>query len=102
LFLSLGLDSLFAIYPLRSLRQPFWKLPAVQNPQLLLAVGLGLALLAAPLALPALQGIFGFAGLRLLDIVLVAAITCGKVMLIELGKAWFLADVRRPKQVLLS
>ncbi len=102
LFLALGLDSLLAIYPLRTLRRPFWKLPPFKNPQLLLAVALGLVLLAAPLVMPQLQELFGFVSLRPLDIGIVAGITLAKIILIELGKAWFLFDVRKPKQVLVS
>jgi P-type Ca2+ transporter type 2C len=102
LFLSLGLDSLLAIYPLRSLRRPFWTLPSFRNPQLLGAVGLGLVLLLVPLLIPQLQDIFGFAALQPWETGFIVALAVAKVLLIELGKAWFLTDVRKPKQVLLS
>lgn len=102
LFLSLGLDSLLAIYPLRTLRRPFWKLPPFKNLELLVAVSFGLALLAVPLAIPQLQEIFGFIPLRLTDIGVVVGIAIAKILLIEVGKAWFLFDVRKPKQMLVS
>lgn len=102
LFLSLGLDSLVAIYPLRSLRQPFWRIPSFKNPQLIVAVAFGGALLAMPLLVPQLREVFALATLRPLDIGIVVGIAIAKVLLIELGKAWFLSDVRKPKQLLVS
>jgi len=102
LFLSLGLDSLLAIFPLRSLRQPFWRVPVFKNPQLLGAVGLGLGLLVAPLLIPQLREIFQLALLNPTHVGIVAGIAIAKILLIEVGKAWFLFDVRKPKQILLS
>ncbi len=102
LFLSLGLDSLLAIFPLRTLRQPFWRLPLLQNPRLLGAIGLGLGLLALPLLLPALREIFGLVVLSRAEIGLVFGIALAKILLVEVGKAWFLFDVRKPRQVLVS
>lgn len=102
LFLSLGLDSLLAIYPLRSLRQPFWKVPSFKNPQLLGAVGLGLGLLIAPLVIPQLREIFNFAVLSPTHVGIVVGVAIAKILLIEVGKAWFLFDVRKPRQILVS
>lgn len=102
LFLALGLDSLLAIFPLRSLRQPLWKLSAFKNPQLLVAVASGLALLLLPYFIPPLAEIFGFGTLLPFEVGLVVAICLVKVLLIEVGKSWFLRDVRKPRLALLS
>ncbi len=102
LFLALGLDSLLAIYPLRTLRQPFWQVRPFRNPYLSGAVGLGLGLLILPLATPVLQEIFSFGNLSLLDVIVITSIALVKILLIELGKIWFLADTRRYETVLVS
>lgn len=99
LWLLLGLDSLFAIYPLRSLRQPFWKLPARQNPVLLVALGVGIILLTMPIILPEARAVFGLAKPNLQELSLVVGMVAVKIFVIELGKAWFLFDVRKPRAV---
>jgi P-type Ca2+ transporter type 2C len=99
LWLALGLDSLLAIYPLRSLRQPFWKLPSFQNPVLLAAVLSGVALLVVPILLPVTRNVLGLVTLQLPEIALVIGFVAIKILIIELCKAWFLFDVRKPRAV---
>jgi len=97
LFLALGLDSLLAIFPLRSLRQPFWQLPSFKNPVLSLALVFGFVMLLSPVVLKPLHGAFGFVTLQPSDVLLVIAIAIVKIGLIELGKLYFLRDIRKVK-----
>lgn len=102
LFVSLGLDSLSAIFPLRSLRQPFWKIRLLHNPQLLGAMMLGFGLLVLPIFQSDLRAIFELSWLTASQWGLVFGLMLIKLLLIEVAKLWFLVDIRKANQMLIS
>lgn len=102
IFVMLGLDSLTAIFPLRSLRRPFWKIPPLHNPQLLGAFAFGLLALLLPVLWPQLATVFRFAGLGVSLWGLIIGAVMVKLLLIEAAKTWFLEDIRRGKAGLVS
>lgn len=102
LFVTLGLDSLTAIYPLRSLRQPFWRVKLLHNPELIGSFFVGLFLLLLPIFTPGLRLIFDFSLLTLDEWGLVLGLMFLKLLLIEVAKWWFLEDIRKENSVLVS
>jgi Ca2+-transporting ATPase len=95
IFVSLGLDSLTAILPLRSLRRPFWRIKLFHNPELIGALVLGTCLLFLPILQPDLRKIFELSVLSGSEWGLIFVITLVKLGLIEAAKAWFLVDIRK-------
>jgi Ca2+-transporting ATPase len=102
LFVSLGLDSLTAIFPLRSLRQPFWRVKLFRNPELIGAFLIGLFMLFLPIFTPGLRIIFDFSLPSLREWGLVFGLMFLKLLLIEVAKWWFLEDIRKENGVLVS
>ncbi len=102
LFVALGIDSLVVVYALRLLRKPFWKAKPWSNPGLTLAVLVGLMCLMVPQLVPALRHVFGFVLLSVEAWGLLGGVVLVKLLVIEIGKTWFLGTIRRERRFLLS
>ena len=74
MFAALGFDSFIAIFAIRSLRTPIWKINPLRNPQLMGAVIVGLGALGAAVYLPLFQKFLGTVSLGLERWVLIGAL----------------------------
>jgi Ca2+-transporting ATPase len=86
LFLSLGFDSLFAIFVVRNLRESVFKIDHRQNVFLLLSFALSFGLLLLPVYEPHLRSLFGFVTPDLTAWKVLASLTLIKFLLFEIGK----------------
>lgn len=102
LFVSIGVDSLLAVLPLRTLRRSFWHVKFFHNPQLLASLLFGFSMLFLPIFQPALRNIFDLALLTTVEWLLIVSLALVKITVIELAKFWFLTDIRKENQMLVS
>ena len=87
-FTAITLAQLFAVMALRSMRQPIWRMAPWGNLPLLYTVGLSLALHAAIVQHPVLQGLFHTVPLDALQWGLSALPALAVLFVIETGKGW--------------
>ena len=90
LFVGLGIDSLFYVFSVRSLRKNIWHYNPFSNPWLTGAVLLGLLLLGAAVYLPFLQFFLGTVPLTLFDWTLLISLGLLNVLLIEAAKWYYI------------
>jgi len=87
-FTAITLAQLLVVMALRSERQAIWRMAPWGNPALLLTVGLSLALHAAIVQSPGLQGVFHTVPLNGLQWGLCALPALGMLLVVEIRKAW--------------
>ena len=90
LFVGLGLDSLFYVFSVRSLRKNIWEYNPFSNLWLTGAVILGLLLLLAAVYLPFFQFFLGSIALTLLDWIILIGLALLNVLLIETVKWYYI------------
>ncbi|HIC26977.1 MAG TPA: ATPase, partial [Gammaproteobacteria bacterium] len=90
LFVGLGLDSLFYVFSVRSLRKNIWEYNPFSNLWLTGAVILGLLLLLAAVYLPFFQFFLGSIALTLLDWIILLGLALLNVLLIETVKWYYI------------
>lgn len=95
MFVALGIDSLFFIYVIRSLRRPVWKTNPFSNPFITLSVVLGFVLLVAAVYVPFLQNVLQTVPLNLNEWTLLISIAILKMIFIELIKLIFVHKFNR-------
>lgn len=86
LFISLGIDSLFAVFIMRSLRSGFWATSLASNGYLLIAVALGFGLLLLPISIPFMRETFELVVLPWMGWVFLFGLAGVKFALFELIK----------------
>jgi Ca2+-transporting ATPase len=86
LFLSLGIDSLFAVFIMRSLRSGFWATSLASNGYLLAAVAVGFGLLLLPVTVPLMREAFELVVLPWTGWVFIFGLAGVKFALFELMK----------------
>lgn len=96
-FLSIGIDSLFFMFSIRSLRKLLHQTNIFGNPWLILALIGGIIAQALPIYVPMLQNYFGTVSLGLDDWGLVFGLIVIEMGIIELCKFFFLQV--RPKSI---
>ncbi|MBU4375263.1 HAD-IC family P-type ATPase [Patescibacteria group bacterium] len=94
-FAMLGFKSLMAIFSLRSLRQPIWRLNPFANLYLLWAVSLSFALLLLAVYLPFLQNVLSTVSLNLSVWLMILAVGVFNVAMIEVVKYYFIYNKAR-------
>ncbi|HBY73538.1 MAG TPA: ATPase [Candidatus Kerfeldbacteria bacterium] len=97
-FLSIGIDSLFFMFSIRSLRRPLHQTNIFGNPWLILALIGGMIAQALPIYVPMLQNYFGTVALDYADWGLVFGLIVIEMTIIELCKYFFL-KVDKPRPV---
>ena len=97
-FLSIGIDSLFFMFSIRSLRRPLHQTNLFGNPWLILALIGGMIAQALPIYVPMLQNYFGTVALDYADWGLVFGLIVIEMTIIELCKYFFL-KVDKPRPV---
>lgn len=96
-FLSIGVDSLFFMFSIRSLRKLLYQTNLFSNPWLVVALIGGIIAQALPIYVPTLQNYFGTVALGYDDWGLVFGLIIIEMAIIELCKFFFLQV--RPKRV---
>jgi len=94
IFVGLGIDSLFYIFSIRSLRRNIWQYNPFSNLWVTGAVVLGFLLLFAAVYLPLLQFFLGTVALTVFDWGLLVALGLLNVFLIEAVKWYYIKKVR--------
>ena len=89
-FLSIGIDSLFFMFSIRSLRKLIYQTNLFGNPWLVLALIGGIIAQALPIYVPILQNYFGTVALNYADWGLVFGLIIIELAIIELCKYFFL------------
>lgn len=95
MFVALGMDSLFFIYVIRSLRRPFWETNPLSNPFITLSVIVGIIMLLGAVYIPFLQGILSTVPLRAGDWTLLVSIAILKMFFIEFVKLLFISASKK-------
>lgn len=96
-FLSIGIDSLFFMFSIRSLRKLLHQTNLFANPWLVLALVGGIIAQALPIYVPVLQNYFGTVALDYADWGLVFGLIIIELAIIELCKYFFLKVTPRAK-----
>ena len=94
LFVGLGIDSLFYVFSVRSLRRNIWQYNPFSNLWVTGAVLLGLLLLVSAVYLPLLQFFLGTVALTLFDWSILIALGLLNVFLIEAVKWYYIKKVK--------
>ncbi|MCG2701418.1 cation-translocating P-type ATPase [Candidatus Parcubacteria bacterium] len=94
-FAMLGFKSLMAIFSLRSLRQPIWRLNPFGNLYLLWAVSLSFALLLLAVYLPFLQNVLSTVSLNFSVWLMILSVGIFNVAAIEVVKYYFIYSRER-------
>jgi P-type Ca2+ transporter type 2C len=89
IFVSLGIDSFFYIYSIKSLRMPIWRYNPFSNHYLSIATILGVGALLAAVYIPALNPILGTVPLTLPFWLLIIGLSIVKMAMVEVAKWWF-------------
>jgi len=89
-FLGFGIDSLFYIFSIRSLRKMIWKIPMFNNLYLLLAVGFSWSMLLLAIYWPPLQLLLQTVPLELHHWILMIGFAMLNVLIMETIKAIFI------------
>jgi Ca2+-transporting ATPase len=95
LFFSLGLDTLFALFVIRNLRESVFTMRHGRNPLLLLSFLLSLVLLVLPVFEPYLRSVFALAVPSVIELRALAILTIGKFLLFELAKVLVLGKKKK-------
>ncbi|MEK7173964.1 MAG: HAD-IC family P-type ATPase [Patescibacteria group bacterium] len=90
MFIGLALNSIFFAYSLRSLRQPFWRIPLFSNPFFLFSLFLSIGLLFLAFLFDSLGSILSVTSISVKDFAVILTLGVFDVFLIELGKWWFI------------
>ena len=88
-FATLGINSLFYVFSLRALKQPFWKENLLENKWLLGAVAIGIILQIMPFVIPTLGNFLDVVPLTLTEWASVFGASAIMFILIELSKGVF-------------
>lgn len=88
-FAIFALKSLLSLFALRSLKEPFWKIPLKNNPYLIMAFLASLLLLLVAIYWPPLQGILQTVHLGVHSWLIAIAIAVANLFLIEIIKKIF-------------
>jgi len=96
-FLSIGIDSLFFMFSIRSLRTLLYRTNLFSNPWLVCALVAGILLQALPIYVPVLQGYFGTVTIDYKDWGLVLGIIFVEIICIEICKYFFLVKGKHKK-----
>ena len=91
IFVALGLDSLFYVFSLRSLRKNIWEYNPFSNRMLTVSVAIGIIALAAAIYIPLFQNLLHTVPLTLFDWILLTGLALFNVLLIEAAK-WYFID----------
>ena len=94
IFVGLGIDSLFYVFSVRSLRRNIWQYNPFSNPWLTGSVALGFVLLVAAVYMPVFQVFLGTTSLTLFDWELLLGLGILNVLLIEAAKWYFVHNKR--------
>lgn len=94
-FLSIGIDSLFIMFSIRSLRKMLFRTNIFGNPWLVLSLLVGIIAQALPIYVPMLQTYFGTVALNLEDWGLVLGMIVVEIIIIEFCKYLFLHAFRK-------
>ncbi len=94
-FLSIGIDSLFIMFSIRSLRKMLYQTNIFGNPWLVLSLIVGIIAQAVPIYVPTLQTYFGTVALNLEDWGLVLGMIVIEIIIIEFCKYLFLHAFRK-------
>ena len=94
IFVGLGLNSLFYVFSLRSLRKNIWQYNPFSNKMLVGAVIIGIGALAAAVYIPLLQRLLHTSPLNLFDLTLLIGLAFINVLLIEAAKWYFISRER--------
>lgn len=89
IFAAIGIDSLFYIFSIKSLREPIWKHNPFNNPYLVVAVIFAALTVIAGIYVPFMNNILGTVPLEGSYLVLVIALALVKLALIEVVKYLF-------------
>jgi len=96
-FVGFGIDALFYIFSIRSLRHMVWQYNPFSNKYLLLAVGFGWLMLIAAVHTPPLQTLLRTVPLTLTDWGIMITFGLSNVILIETVKGLFLVRAHRKR-----
>jgi P-type Ca2+ transporter type 2C len=94
-FVGFGIDALFYIFSIRSLRHPIWKMPLLDNTYLLGAVAFGWVMLISAVHLPILQTLLHTVPLDWHHWVIMIGFGLSNVVLIEIIKHVFIIRKHR-------
>ncbi|MCH7828455.1 cation-transporting P-type ATPase [Patescibacteria group bacterium] len=94
IFVGLGIDSLFYVFSVRSLRRNIWQYNPFSNLWVTGAVFLGLLLLVSAVYLPLLQFFLGTVALTLFDWTLLISLGLLNVLLIEAVKWYYIRKMK--------
>ncbi len=95
IFLSIGIDSLFFMFSIRSLRKLLHQTHLFSNPWLVLSLFVGIAAQALPIYVPVMQTYFGTVPLAFDDWALIFAVVVVEMAIIEFCKYIFLRLAKR-------
>ncbi|TSC69745.1 MAG: hypothetical protein G01um101470_991, partial [Parcubacteria group bacterium Gr01-1014_70] len=88
-FAGLALDSLFFAYSLRSLRKPLWRILPFTNPFFLFSLAISAGLLTCAFLFESLRGLLSVVTLTGMELLIILVLGILDILLIELGKWWF-------------
>lgn len=100
MFAGLAIDAIFFVYPLKSLREPLWKINLLSNPYLLATNAASMALLALALTFPPLQRLLSLSSISMGEFLVILGLGILDLITLETAKFYFIKKAEKnPKMV---
>ncbi len=99
MFAGLAIDAIFFVYPLKSLREPLWKINLFSNPYLLIANVVSMILLAMALTFSPLQRLLSLAPISIWEFLTILGLGIMDLIALEAAKLYFIKKTANPPQM---